>query len=152
VITPELAAFLEGGVSIHIATRNDRFEPHGARVAAVKVDADRTYVTAYVPKVVAGPLVVDLQANGQVALGFGRPSDDRACQVKGTFVSARAASARERQLVDRQWRAVLSDLAQIGFPSEVTQGWLTWPSIAIRLRVTSLFSQTPGPGAGAPIP
>jgi hypothetical protein len=50
VITPDLAAFLEGEVAIHIATHNERLEPNGARVAAVTVDADGTHVTAYLPK------------------------------------------------------------------------------------------------------
>ena len=41
------------------------------------------------PTVGAGPILDDLQANGQAAIVFARPEDDRACQVKGTFVSAR---------------------------------------------------------------
>jgi hypothetical protein len=147
-----LAAFLESGISIHIATRNERLEPSGGRVAAVRVDPDGRHLTAYLPKVAARSLIADLKSNQQVAVGFGRPSDDRACQVKGVFLTARAASARERALIDRQWEAFLVDLAQIGFPREVTQNWTTWPSIAIRLRVTALFGQTPGPGAGEPMP
>ena len=59
---------------------------------------------------------------------------------------------RERPSVDRQWEAFLADLARIGFPALATDGWATWPAMAIRLRVTALFSQTPGPGAGAPLP
>ena len=35
----------------------------------------------------------DLEANGQAALVFGRPTDDRACQVKGVFT----ARARRRR-------------------------------------------------------
>ena len=152
MITPDLAAFLEGEVAIHIATRNERLEPNGARVAAVTVDADGTHVTAYLPKMAAGTIVADLEASRQAALVFARPSDDHSCQIKGVFVEARAAAARERKLVDRQWDAFLTNLAQIGIPRQVAEGWKTWPSIAIRLRVTALFSQTPGPGAGAPIP
>ena len=152
MVSSELAAFLEGAVDIHIATRNATLDCSGARVAAVKVDADGTHVTAYLPKVAAGPILADLGANQQAALGFGRPSDDRACQIKGVFVDARDASARERKHIDRQWEAFVANLAQIGFPAQATEGWKIWPSIAIRLRVTALFSQTPGPGAGAPIP
>jgi hypothetical protein len=152
VIPPDLAAFLESGISIHIATRDERLEPNGARVAAVAVDPDGTHITAYVPMSAAGPLVDDLEANRQVALGFGRPSDDRACQVKGVFVAAGVAADAERPSVDRQWEAFLADLGRIGFPALATDGWATWPAIAIRLRVTALFSQTPGPGAGAPLP
>jgi hypothetical protein len=152
VISSDLAAFLESGISIHIATRAEGLEPNGARVAAVAVDADGTHVTAYIPAIAAGPVIADLEAHRQAALGFGRPSDDRACQVKGIFVGARKASDRERTLIDRQWVAFLADLAHIGFPGQATDGWATWPSVAIRLRVTATFSQTPGPGAGAPLP
>src|SRR4249920_295667 len=143
MIATELAEFLESGVSIHIATRNRALEPNGARVGAVKVDADRTHVTAYVPKIVSGPILADLEANRQVALGFGRPNDDRACQIKGEFVEARPASAAERRLVARQWDAFLADLAQIGFPAQATDSWTTWPAIAVRVRVSAQFSQTP---------
>ena len=40
MLDKQLAAFLEDGLSIHIATRNADLEPNGARVAAVKVEAD----------------------------------------------------------------------------------------------------------------
>ena len=152
MISPDLAAFLESGISIHVATRNEGREPNGGLVVAVKVDPDLRHLTAYLPKIAAGPLVADLKSNQQVAIGFGRPSDDRACQVKGVFLTARPAAARERALIDRQWEAFLADLAQIGFPRQVTEHWTIWPSIAIRLRVTALFGQTPGPGAGEPLP
>ena len=72
MITPDLAAFLEGEVAIHIATHNERLEPNGARVAAVTVDADGTHVTAYLPKIAAGTIVADLEASRQAALVFAR--------------------------------------------------------------------------------
>jgi hypothetical protein len=63
----------------------------------------------------------------------------------------RAASARERKTIERQWDALLDNLAQIGIPRAATASYKLWPSVAIRIRVTALFSQTPGPGAGAPL-
>lgn len=151
MIDPELAAFLEGGVAIHIASRNERLEPNGARVVAVKVDADGSHVTAYVPKIAAPSVLADLEANRQAAIGFGRPTDDRACQVKGEFVDSRAATGRERSTIVTQWEALLGNLEQIGIPRQVMESWRIWPCVAIRVRVTALFSQTPGPGAGAPL-
>jgi hypothetical protein len=151
MIDPELAAFLEGSVAIHLASRNEHLEPNGARVVAVKVDPDGRHITAYVPKVAAPPVMADLESNRQAAIGFGRPTDDRACQVKGEFVDSRTAPARDRAVVERQWQALLDNLAQIGIPPEVSDTWPVWPCVAIRVRVTALFSQTPGPGAGAPL-
>jgi hypothetical protein len=151
MIDGELAAFLEGSVAIHLASRNQRLEAHGARVIAVKVDPEGSHLTAYVPKVAAAAVLADLEANRHAAIGFGRPTDDRACQVKGEFVESRAATTRERPMIEAQWEALLANLAMIGMPREIFSAWRTWPCVAIRLRVTALFSQTPGPGAGAPL-
>src|SRR5690606_13445323 len=42
----QLAAFLEEGLVIHIATRSAALEPDGARVLAVKVDEDGEHLVA----------------------------------------------------------------------------------------------------------
>ena len=72
-------------------------------------------MTALVHESEAPELILsDLEDNGQVALGFSRPTDHRSCQLKGTFAGSRAwgrrvtrpgsrsvrwtASARERSL------------------------------------------------------
>ena len=80
---------------------------------------------------------------------FARPEDDRACQVKGTFVSARPAADDEEALVRGQFEGFLRQLEFIGRPGESTRVWRVWPAIAVRLRVTAVFDQTPGPKAGA---
>ena len=103
------------------------------------------------PTVAAGPVLDDLRANGQAAVVFARPEDDRACQVKGTFVSARPATADEEPLVQAQFDGFLRQLEIIGMPGESTRLWIVWPATAVRLRVTALFDQTPGPKAGAPL-
>jgi hypothetical protein len=93
----------------------------------------------------------DLEDNGQAAVSIGRPVDDKACQVKGTFLAARDASDDERPLIAAQWDGFLASLEQIGIPRAATRAWITWPAVAIRLRVNAVFDQTPGPGAGAQI-
>jgi hypothetical protein len=151
MIDSQLAAFLEEGVGIHIGTRNGALEPHGSRALAVKVDADGRHLVVYVAQVAAARLLPDLEANGQAAVGFGRPIDDRACQVKGVVVDLRDAADAERPLIEKQWDGFLAALERIGIPRAATLGWITWPAVAIRLRANAVFEQTPGPGAGAPI-
>ena len=149
MIDKELAAFLQEGIAIQIGTRNANLEPNGARVVAIKVEDDGQYVVAHVPRAAAPQVVPDLESNGQAALVFARPPDERACQVKGVFVEARAARASERSFVSEQWgRWCKVDRV----PPAATENWQTWPCVAIRLRVTALFNQTPGPGAGAALP
>jgi len=151
MLDKQLSAFLEEGLSIHIASRNDRLEPDAALVAAVRVEADGQHVIAFVPTVAVHPVLADLRANGQVAVVCARPPDERGCQVKGTFVEAWNARDDERSLVASQWERFRDRLEAIGLPRVATNGWVMWPCTAIRFRVQAVFDQTPGPGAGAPI-
>jgi hypothetical protein len=151
MIERELAAFLEEGVGIHIGTRNAALQPNGARAIAVRVEAGGEHLVVYVARVAAARLIPDLESNGQAAIGFGRPVDDRACQVKGVFVGMRDATEEEKPAVLAQWDGFLGSLEKIGIPRAATGTWVTWPAVAIRLRATELFNQTPGPDAGAPI-
>jgi hypothetical protein len=149
MIEPELRAFLEGGVGIHIGTRTARLEPNGARVTAVKVEDDLLHLLIYVPAIAAVRVLPDLETNGAAAVVFARPVDDRACQIKGIFAGSRPAGADERRFVEQQWEAFLDNLEKIGIPRVGASGWITWPSVAIRMRATTIFEQTPGPQAGA---
>lgn len=147
----QLSDFLEEGLSTHIASRNDRLEPHAALVAALKVEAGGQHLVAFVPTVAVHPVLTNLQANGQVAVVCARPPDERGCQVKGTFVEAWDARDDERALVAAQWERFRDRLEMIGLPRVATDGWVMWPCTAIRFRVQAVFDQTPGPGAGAPL-
>lgn len=149
MISPDLAQFLEQGLAINIGTRNARLEPNAAYCPAARVDPDGRHVTVFVPEVGAAAVLADLAGNGQAAVVFARPEDDRACQVKGTFVASRPATDDERPLVQTQWRGFMHQLEVIGTPGESTRTWVTWPCVAVRLAVTAVFSQTPGPDAGA---
>jgi len=149
MLDKNLTEFLEQGVAIHIGTRNARLEPNGARVTAVRVEDEGRCLVAYIPKAATKSVLDDLQANGQAALSFARPADDRAVQVKGEFVSLRDAVAEEESFVIAQWQGFLKQLDLIGLPGAGTATWTMWPCVAVRLRVTALFSQTPGPDAGA---
>jgi hypothetical protein len=151
VIDRALAGFLEGGVGIHIGARDERLRPAGARAVAVKVDEDGRHLQVYVPAIAAARVLPHLQANGQAAVVFGRPVDDRACQVKGLFAGARPAREDEQPLVHAQWDSFLVQLEQIGYPRQSSAGWSIWPAVAIRLKATALFEQTPGPQAGTPL-
>jgi len=151
MIDPQLAAFLEQGVGIHIGTRNDQLHPNGARAVAAKVDGGGTHLVVYVAEIAAARLRVDLESNGQAAIVFGRPEDERSCQVKGVFVDIRPAADSERPLMQKQWDGFLGQLEMIGIPRVSASNWITWPAVAIRLKVTTIFEQTPGPQAGAQI-
>ena len=144
-----LTEFLEAGLAIHIGTRDSRLRPNGGRVTAVRVEDGGRHIVAFIPKAANGAVLDDLQANGQAALSCTRPTDDRAVQVKGEFVSMRDADPAEEKFAVAQWEGFLEQLDLIGRPGASTGTWTMWPCVAVTIRVTALFSQTPGPDAGA---
>lgn len=148
MIEPDLRAFLEGGLGIHVGTRTSRLEPNGARALAVAVEDDRLHLIVYVAEVAARRVIPDLRANGAIAVGFARPVDERACQIKGIFVDARPAADHERRVIEEQLEGFKTNLEHIGIPRIGMGGWITWPAVAIRFRATTIFEQTPGPAAG----
>ena len=151
MIDRQLASFLEEGLSIHIGTRKADLHPSGSRAAAVKIDPDGVHATVYVPDLGVTRILPDLESNGQVAVSCGRPVDDRACQFKGMVTGIRTATADERELIARQWQGFMGQLERIGIPADLALGWAHWPAVAVTLRVTSVFEQTPGPRAGTPL-
>ena len=148
MIQPQLAEFLQQGVGIYIGTRNALLEPNGARAIAARIEEDGARLIVYLADVAAERVLPDLHANGQAAVTFGRPVDERAVQVKGTFVAARAARDDEKPLLEAQWEGFTRQLEMIGVNREARSAWPTWPATAIALKPTAIFEQTPGPAAG----
>ena len=152
MIPDSLASFLAEGIGVHLGTRTADLEPNGVRAVAARVEGSGLQLVVYVPAVFAALVLPDLQSNGQVAVLFGRPVDERSVQVKGTFMDVRDGHDGERAMVLAQWDAYMENLGAIGIPRAVYGRCPTWPVVAIRLKVTALFEQTPAPSAGAPMP
>lgn len=148
MIGPELAAFLEEGLGVHVGTRDAGLRPQGCRGLGVRVEDGGRQLTVFIARVAADRLIPDLESNGHVAVTVGRPIDERSCQVKGTVIDWRDASEGERPLALGQYDGYLTQLERIGIPRAISSGWVTWPAVAVRLKVTALFEQTPGKRAG----
>lgn len=151
MIDRALARFLEEGLSLHVGVRDANLQPEGARAAAVRIEPDGQHLELYVPDVAAARLLPAIESNGQVAISFGRPEDERACQVKGTAVGVRQALDSERAIVDAQWEGFMRQFEIVGIPRAMAAGWIRWPAVAVRLKITAVFEQTPGPQAGTAI-
>jgi hypothetical protein len=151
-IDSEMAAFLQEGLPAHIATRNAQLEPAGARVTAIKVDADCEHVTVFLPAVAASPLLEDLRDNGQLAVVLARPVDERSCQVKGRFVESWTPTPEEEAFAREQFDRALAAVERVGIPRVGSTAWQMLPCVAVRFRAEALFTQTPGPNAGARLP
>jgi len=149
MIDEALAAFIHEGLAVHLGTRDADLHPNGVRLTAVRVEPGGTHVVAFVPEAGAAAALADLQSNGQAAIAIARPIDDRSCQIKGEFVSSAPAPEADRAFILGQWAGFLNQLEMVGLPSRAATNWSSWPCVAVRIRVTALFDQTPGPKAGS---
>lgn len=150
-VPPELAAFVQSGISVTVAVRDANLRPDGARAWAVKVHEDGTHLTVYLYAKSAPALLAKLAEHPEIALDIDAPTTHRACQLKGVLTGSRRAKASERALVEQQVEGFLTELETIGIPRALTAGWLYWPGVAFEVRVSEVFEQTPGPGAGEPL-
>ena len=150
-ISPELAEFLESGLSVVVGTRNGKLEPDGAVAWAVSVHEGGHRITVFLHEIAAREMLRNLKSHPAIAIDLDQPTSHRACQVKGTCLSSRRARPSERALVLRQLDGFAEDLGGVGIPRRMTEGWKVWPCMALEVRVEQLFEQTPGPGTGGPL-
>jgi hypothetical protein len=153
LIDPELAEFLQGGISMHIATARGGV-PQLTRAAGVRVTPDRRRVTLFVIPSQSVGVLDDIAANGVVAAVFTKPRSHRTVQLKGRDARIASASAEDEAFVRAQVEAFRAELAAIGFPDRLgttLAAGTPGPLLGVTFTVASAFIQTPGPAAGQAI-
>ena len=109
-------------------------------------------MTVFLPAIAAPPLLDDLRDNGQLAIVLVRPVDERSCQVKGRFIETWRATADEEAFAREQFDRGLVSVERVGIPRAGGDAWQMFPCVAVKFRAEALFTQTPGPNAGARLP
>jgi hypothetical protein len=144
------AAFIQGGVSVVVASRNAEFVADAVRGCGCRVSRNRREVTVLVEPGRAGTLLDDIAANGMVAVVFSQPSTHRTIQLKGSDARIVAVTAADRAVAARHLRAWTEDLCRMGYGAAFADTVRGRPErlAAIRFTPSAAFQQTPGPGAG----
>jgi hypothetical protein len=149
-IESELAPFLRTGITVLVGTRDRRFVPEGVRAMGARIEPDGAHATVFVPHATGATTVANALESRRIAVCFTRPADHRSIQIKGSVVDVRDAEPRDFALVDTYRDELAQTLGYLGLPPRLTLRVRHWPAHAIRLRIESMFEQTPGPGAGSP--
>jgi len=149
-IPPELAEFLESGISILVGTRDARLMPEVARVLGARVEKGGRELTLFVPEATGARTLANARENGRLAVCFAAV-DHTSYQIKGSLAGVRAARADERRRIERYRAALAQHFGSVGLPPRLTNRLNHWPAHALRLAVEAVFLQTPGPGAGIPL-
>ena len=147
------AEFIQGPVSVVVASRNAELVADAVRGCGCRVSRDRRQVTVLVEPGRAGSLLEDVATNGMIAVVFSQPSTHKTIQLKGTDARVVPVTAADRATAQRHLREWAEDLGRIGYtaPFSAALHGGSGPLAAIRFTPTAAFQQTPGPDAGQPI-
>lgn len=148
MITPELARFIESGISVLVGTRDARLRPDCVRAAGVRADAAAGTLAVFLPQATAARALANLADNGRIAVTVTRAVDHRSLQIKGGAIEIRPASTEEKAFIERYLEQLAVDWGHVGVPRRSTRAMNFWPAFTVRLRAETLFEQTPGPDAG----
>jgi hypothetical protein len=147
----DVAEFIQSGLSITVAGRDDRLVPSIAKGVGCRVSADGRQVTVLVFAPAAETVMRDIAQNRRIAVVFSLPSSNRTVQLKGHDATPVPAPASDVALARRHLALFAADLAPLGWDHRfVEAGFWHDPSqlMAVRFTPDGAFAQTPGPGAG----
>ena len=150
-LDPELVAFMQGGISMHAASRDAQCVPNLSRPVGLRISADRTRVTVLLLASHSGAMLEDFRANGQIALAITLASTHRSVQLKGSDATLEPLQEGDHAIVARYREAFVQDLGSIGYPAALPEKLLASGRadvVAVGFTVGAVFTQTPGPAAG----
>jgi hypothetical protein len=150
LITPPIAAFLEGPNSTMVASHDADLVPEIARAVALTCAPDGETVTVVLPTNASADLIRQLQADPRIAIVCELSPTHRTLQLKGQATAIRPSRDDERPPIEAALTAFVLQLEQIGLPRRLTERLVVWPATSVTVRVEQLFEQSPGPGAGDP--
>lgn len=153
VIDAEHARFLEGAVSIIVASRNAANQPELVRAQGCRVARDRRQVRLFLASAQASAPLDDVRQNGLVAVVFTEPGTHRSLQLKGEAARVLRPRADEAARMDAYRDAMVVRLARSGVSEALTRALLApvGAVVALQFVPTQAYVQTPGPGAGRPL-
>ena len=147
----DLREWIEGGISLAVATADADHIPTCCRAIAITTRDDFETVTVYVPSVTAQETIANVATTRRVAISCSAPLTHRTIQIKGICRGVRLAPPQDEEFVRTRLHQFADVLAEIGLSRAVTHRVAHWPAFAIDVSVEEVFDQTPGPKAGQPI-
>lgn len=147
----KLQRFVEGGISVFVATADADKVPTCCRAIALTTKDDFETVTVYVPAATGQETIANVATTRRIAIACTEPLSHQSIQIKGVSRGVKLAPPGEQELVRTRLHQFADVLAEIGQPRSVTYRVAHWPAFAIEVSVEEVFDQTPGPKAGFPL-
>ncbi len=147
----ELAAFVQGGVGIVVASRDDRRLASIARGVGCRVEAAARRVTVFVVRSENAALLADIRRHHVIAVVFSAPASHRTVQLKGFDAREREVGPDDALQLAAYARAFDEALTGIGFGHGYAGALIAHPPgdlVGVGFTVSEGYLQTPGPRAG----
>ncbi len=151
VIEQRLADFVHTATHMVLGTRDAKLRPHGAHAMGCRVDCAAGTVTVFAPLSLHTVTLDDVRATKVATVVVGGGEHHETYQFKGEVTEVRAMTEADGAVQGAYLAKLATDLTNAGLPF---QDWTlppVQPGMAVVVRVTDIFVQTPGPGAGARI-
>lgn len=150
ILTPDLAEFCQGGVSVILASCHEG-RPIAGRGFACRIDAQGT-IRILLRRTGHVALLAALRGGAGIAATFSRPLDHRSIQFKGKRAREAPASAVDGMALAVQSREFRDQMVAIKYSEHMSNGYcFAGPEdiVAIEFVPDEAFVQTPGPSAGS---
>ncbi|MFD2366818.1 hypothetical protein [Pseudoduganella sp. GCM10020061] len=151
LIDPELASFMESGISLNLASCDSALKPSVARAAGCRVTDGGRVVRVLVSQQQCARVLEHIAGNGRVAVVISRPSTHRTVQIKSDSARIESACAEDLAAVRRYLDSFPAELQQLGYDPAMIRTFLQCPEEDVRAVVftpCAAFLQTPGSSAG----
>lgn len=151
VLTAELAAFCQSGVSVVMASCDRSDRPVVGRGVGCLIDASG-HVRILSRRTPNGALLQALADGAGLAVTFTLPTTHRSIQLKASGGRLATPTGSDYPVATAQMAALCADLIACGFPEAFAAGYCAFEPLdlaAIDLLPDCAFVQTPGPGAGS---
>jgi hypothetical protein len=152
-IAGDLAAFLEGGVSIVVSSSGGEGPTLGRALGCV-VSPERCRVTVFLSASANAALVAAVAATGTVAAVFTEPSTNRSVQLKAADARIAPPGDDVGPILSRHIGAFRRELNRIGFDGTFARALMAYDAadlVALSFTPRCSFDQTPGARAGSPL-
>lgn len=155
LLSPELIAMLDKGVSVIVSSCDLSLRPSIMRAVGSALAPDRRTITVYLSRPQSRQLLQDIASTGRLAVVFSAPASHRTVQVKARGARLREARADDAPQLARYLQSMEAEVRLVGFEPPFTRAMLAHrleDLVAVSFEPEQAFDQTPGPRAGAALP
>lgn len=151
LLPPHLVAFLQAGVSVTLGARTAAGRPVIGIGVACRVRGTEE-LSVLVPRETNRPLLEAVAAGSALAATFSSARDHRSIQIKTSVAQIEDIDSGDPSEAARQSALLADNLMELGYSRLQAEAYAFCGAadlVALDFRPERVFTQTPGPGAGA---